>query len=262
MKKSAAATRSSMSRTEARSSQVLAGLVRGTPSSFVTSSARSSRRWPATPFRTGRVPPSTRARCTRRSFWMFHGSGHRRSKPAVPRQQAVDGQIPVSRRQVCRRLCSAAHGTRTPRLATRISLLHARCGATPAASCSANVKDLPASSSGKGRGFLMAHSGHTQTVSFRLSTVGRRSAPAGASSMREVSGLTRSLSAEISRLGHKKARSGARCPCGGSSGGCGSPWVRAGPGSGCRIRRNRRGVPRRRSAGRSRAGRFSCRATA
>ena len=44
-------------------------------------------------------------------------------------------------------------------------------------------------------------------------------------------------------------RAGARAlrpPCGGSSGGCGSPSVRAGPGSGCRIRRSRRGTRRRR----------------
>ncbi len=36
----------------------------------------------------------------------------------------------------------------------------------------------------------------------------------------------------------------ARCPCGGSSGGCGWPSGRAGPGSGCRTRRSRRGARR------------------
>ena len=53
-----------------------------------------------------------------------------------------------------------------------------------------------------------------------------------------------------------------RSRCGGSSGGCGWRWGRAGPGSGCRTRRNRRGTRRPRSAGRSTAGRSSCPATA
>jgi hypothetical protein len=175
MKKSAATTRSSSSRTVAKSSHVRAGLVTGMPLSSVTSAPGNSSRWPATPLRTGRFPPSNRAKCTRRSVWTLHGSGHRHRRPAVPRQQAVDGQRPQSSRQVCAKSCSAPHGTRTPRLATRKSRRQARCAATPAERCSSRVNDLPASGAGSGGGFLMRHCVHVRPGPSRLSPMWRSS---------------------------------------------------------------------------------------
>ena len=86
--------------------------------------------------------------------------------------------------------------------------------------------------------------------------------PAKPPAVRTADGRKAGRTARSRGAGPALAARGPRCPCGGSSGGCGSPSDRAGPGSGCRTLRSRRGVRRPRSAGRSTAGRSSCPATA
>ena len=174
MKWSAAATRSSNGSRAAKSSQVRAGLVMGIPSRTCRSEAPRSTRRPTIPLRTGRFPPSHRNRCT--SGWPSRSKG--RGQPqriaAVRPQHTVPGERPVKSLAVCVSFWPVPQGTRTPRLATRRSLFHARLSATPAARCSERVNDLPLRASGRGPGLRMHQFLVFAGWPGRLSTVWRR----------------------------------------------------------------------------------------
>lgn len=149
MKWSAAATRSSKGSNAAKSSQVRAGLVIGTPSMVRRSAASKATLRPATPLRTGRFPPSHRSKCSRGWRSRSKGRGQRHRIAAVGPQHTVRGEMRVSRRAVWESSWLAPQGTRTPRLATRRSLFHARLSETPASRCSESVNERPLRASGR-----------------------------------------------------------------------------------------------------------------